>query len=267
MSYWQGKVAIVTGGSGGLGRSIAEALGVAGARVAIAARGAQELEQTASELRARGGEVLALPTDVTQPADVEAMVAQTVEHFGRLDMLVNNAGRSMRRAILETHPSDFQEMLELNLLAVVRCTLAAMPHLLAAKGHLVNISSLSGKTAARYLGAYPASKFAVTGYTQQLRLELAEQGLHVLLVCPGPIARKEPRPRTAEELAGLPASAGKPGGGVKTSAVEPQKLAAAILKACQGRKRELIYPPLARLLFAVMQLSPRLSDYIVRRMT
>src|SRR5207245_29110 len=97
--------------------------------------------------------------------------------------------------------------------ALVRCTRAAMPHLLASKGHLVNIGSLAGKTGARYMGAYSATKFAVSGYSQQLRAELGPQGLHVLLVSPGPIARDEPRQYSAEKLQSLPPGASKPGGG------------------------------------------------------
>jgi short-subunit dehydrogenase len=157
--------------------------------------------------------------------------------------------------------------MELNLIATVRCTRAAAPHLIAARGHLVNIGSLAGKSASRYLGAYPASKFAVTAYTQQLRLELAPQGLHVMLVCPGPIARDETRVRSPEELAALPESARKPGGGVKTSAIRPEVLAAKILSACERRKRELIIPAYARIIFTLMQTSPTLADWLVRKLT
>jgi uncharacterized protein len=193
MRYWQGKAAIVTGGSSGLGRAIAAALAEAGARVAIAARGAQALEAAARDLRQAGHQVIAVPTDLTRSEEVERLVARTLDEFGRLDLLVNNAGRSMRRAVLETTAEDFRELMELNLLGLVRSTRAAAPHLTANRGHLVNISSLAGKSATRFMGAYPATKFAVSAYTQQLRLELGPQGLHVLLVCPGPIKRKDAR--------------------------------------------------------------------------
>ena len=265
MDYWTNKVAVVTGASSGLGLAIAAALAAAGAKVVIAARGVEALEQAAGRLRAQGREVLAVPTDVTDQAAVEALFAQTIERFGRLDILVNNAGRSMRRKIADSTVEDFQSQLDLNLLAVVRCTRAALPHLLATRGHLVNIGSLSGKTATPYMGAYPTSKFAVTAYTQQLRLELGASGLQVLLVCPGPIARDEPRARTSEELASVPASALKPGAGAKTRAVSPERIASDILDACQRGKPELVYPHSARILFALMQLSPRLGDFILRR--
>lgn len=269
--YWRGKTAIVTGGSSGLGRAIAQAFAGAGANVVIAARHAEALEKTAQELRAGSGTVVGVPTDVTRADDVERLVAGTVERFGGLDALVNNAGRSMRRAVLDTTPEDFQQLLELNLIGLVRCTRAAVPHLLARRGHLVNIGSLAGKSAARYVGAYPATKFAVAAYSQQLRLELGPQGLHVLLVCPGPIARDpgfgHQEVARDERNAGLPESAFKPGAGVRTRAVRADVLAAAILRACRRRQSELVVPGSARLLFALMQLSPRLADWIVRHWT
>jgi short-subunit dehydrogenase len=267
MSYWQDRVAIVTGASSGLGLAIAEAYSAAGARVVLAARGVEALETAADSLRRQGRDVLPIPTDVTQQESVDQLIAKTMEKCGRIDVLVNNAGRSARRAVLETKPEDFRELIELNLIAVVRTTLAAAPHLMKQHGHLVNIGSLAGKTATRYMGAYPASKFAVSAYTQQLRLELGPQGLHVLLVCPGPIARSQPRERSEAELAGLPESARKPGAGAKVNAIPPDELARKILRACEKRQSELIVPAKARLLFVLSQLSPALGDFILRRKT
>jgi NAD(P)-dependent dehydrogenase (short-subunit alcohol dehydrogenase family) len=269
MQDWQGKVVLVTGASSGLGRTIATAFAARHARVVIAARGADDLQKTADELRAAGYDATAIAADVTRQESVDALLAGVIEQFGQLDALVNNAGRSARGAILDTTPDDFRDLLDINLLGVVRLTRAAAPHLLRSGGHLINISSLAGKSASRFLGAYPASKFAVTAYTQQLRLELEPQGLHVLLVCPGPIEREAPR-RHALETAGaeaLPAEAYKPGGGVKVSLISPEKLAERILRACERRDPEIVTPGKARILFAISQLSPRLGDWLVRRMT
>ena len=170
----------------------------------------------------------------------------TIERFGRLDVLVNNAGRSARGQAIDTTPEEFAELMDLNFIALVRCTRAAMPHLLASHGHLVNIGSLAGKTAARYMGAYSATKYAVSAYSQQLRLELGPQGLHVLLVSPGPIARDEPRSTPARKSASLPPSARKPGGGVKVGLLKSDRLAEQILRACERRKPELVVPGRAR---------------------
>ncbi len=277
MSYWQGKVALVTGASGGLGQAIARALVARGARVALAARGAEALEAAAADLRARGGDVLLVTTDVTQQLQVDTLVRRTVDHFGRLDVLVNNAGRSMRKSVIDTTPEEFEELLDLNFIAVVRMVRACLPHLRATGGHIANIGSLAGKSAARWIGAYPASKFALTAYTQQLRLELADAApaeqasgarrVHVLLVCPGPIARNEPRDEVRYDAAGLPERALKPGAGVRTDAIDPDWLAEKILAACEHRRAELIVPRLARLMFVLMQISPGLADWLVRKMT
>lgn len=272
MAYWHGKVVVVTGASSGLGRALASTFAAMGATVVLTARTAETLAQATAEICAAGGNAVDVPTDVTVDESVASLFDEVRRRFGRLDALVNNAGRSMRRAIQDTTPEDFRELLDLNLLGVVRCTRAALPMLLESRGHLVNIGSLAGKAAARYIGAYPASKFALTAYTQQLRLELGGQGLHVLLVCPGPIAREQQRnyldPTTrGEELERLPPSARLPGAGTKARPVAPDRLAAAIVRACERRQCELIWPPIARWLFAVQQLSPRLGDWLIRRFT
>lgn len=268
MPYWNDKVAIVTGGSAGLGLAIATALARQGAKIVLAARGADVLTQRAEELSAKfDAEVLGVPTDITQDAAVEQLISQTVEQHGRIDALFNCAGRSARGDIRDTTADDFAEALELNFLATVRCTHAALPHLLQSRGHVVNIGSLASKTASAHLGAYPPSKFAVAAYSQQLRIELESQGLRVLLVCPGPIKREDAGARYADQASGLPAAAAKPGGGVKLKGIDPALLAERILQFSELGRAELILPARGRLLFAISQISPRLGDWIVRRMT
>jgi NAD(P)-dependent dehydrogenase (short-subunit alcohol dehydrogenase family) len=266
MNYWHNKVVLVTGGSSGLGRMIAERFVRAGTKLAIAGLEAAAVARASEEMQS-GGEVLGVHADITKQEDVDRLFAQTIERFGRLDVLVNNAGRSMRGKVLDTTPEQFRDLMELNLIALVRCTRAAVPHLLAQRGHVVNIGSLAAKSAARWVGAYPATKFAVAAYSQQLRLELGPQGLHVLLVCPGPVERKDARLYPLAGLEGIPESARRPGGGVKTKAISPEKLADAILAACENRRPEIVMPGKARLLFAIAQLWPGLADWIVRRTT
>lgn len=262
MAYWSDKVALVTGGSSGLGLALARELARQGAKVALVARDAARLNAAADSIGAA-----ALAADVTQVADVERITASVVGRFEKLDLLVNCAGKSSRGAIAETTAEQFRELLELNFLAAVRTTQAALPHLLATRGHVVQIGSLAAKTASPHLGAYPASKFPLAAYSQQLRLELGPQGLHALLVCPGPIRRDDAGSRYDSAVANLPESARRPGGGVKLKGIDPDWLARRILAACERRQPELIVPGKARLLFAISQLWPSLGDWIVKRMT
>lgn len=264
MSYWDGKTAIVTGGSSGLGRVIAQALIEAGANVVIGALEPEAVELAAEEL---GDRAIGVAVDVTTDEGVEQLFATTLKRFGQLDALVNNAGRTHRGKVEDTTPDEFREWMELNFLATVRCTRAAIPHLLPRRGHVVNIGSLAAKSAARWVGAYPATKFAVAAYSQQLRLELGPQGLHTLLVCPGPVARKDERLYPLAGTEGIPESALRPGAGVKTSRIAPERLAAKILRCCELRRPELVVPGKARILFALSQLWPSLGDWIVLRKT
>ena len=267
MSFWQDKVVLVTGGSSGLGHAIAEAFAQAGAKVAIAALEPEAVRDAAENLQKAGYDALGVHADITRQDDVDRLFDQTLSRFGRLDVLVNNAGRSMRGNIADTTPEQFRELLELNLIALVRCTRAALPHLLAQKGHVVNIGSLAAKSASRWVGAYPATKHAVAAYSQQLRLELGPKGLHVLLVCPGPIVRKGLRLFPLEGLEDIPARARGPGAGLKVPPIPPEKIARDILRACQRRRPELIVPWYARILFALLHLWPTFADWLVLRNT
>jgi short-subunit dehydrogenase len=265
MSFWNDKVCLVTGGSAGLGRAIGRALAVQGAHIVVVARRMEPLEATAAELRAAGFKATAIAGDVTWQEDVDRIAAEVQANFSRLDLVCNAAGRSTRAAILDTTPEDFQQLIDVNFLATVRMTRALAPRLIAARGHLVNIGSLASKVAAPYLGAYPASKHTVAAYSQQLRLELGPQGLHVLLACPGPIARDDAGERYVSDAPGVPADAQRPGGGARVPSLSAELVAKRILKACERRRLELVVPSRAKLLFAVSQLSPSCGDWLLRK--
>jgi short-subunit dehydrogenase len=267
MSYWTDKVALVTGGSSGLGLAIARQLVQSGARVVLTARDQQRLSAAAGALSMADRQCAWLAADVTQQDQVNLLVAQLVQQHGRLDLLVNCAGKSARGEIAAATAEQFRDLLELNFLSAVRCTQAALPHLLKSRGHVVLVGTLAAKVGSRYLAAYPASKFPLVAYAQQLRLELTAAGLRTLLVCPGPIRRDDGGRRYEETAVGLPAEARKPGGGVKLKGIDPDWLASRILAACEQGKAELIVPCRARLLFAISQLWPRVGDWIITRMT
>ena len=122
MSYWRNKVVLVTGGSSGFGRVIAETFALAGAKVSVAGLEADPLARATGELQSAGFDVLGVQADITRQDDVDRLFAQTLDRFGRLDALVNNAGRSMRGKLLDTTPEQFRDLMELNLIALVRCT-------------------------------------------------------------------------------------------------------------------------------------------------
>jgi NAD(P)-dependent dehydrogenase (short-subunit alcohol dehydrogenase family) len=263
-SYWQDKVVLVTGGSSGLGRIIAETFHQAGAKLALVALEKTDVERAAAEI---GDGTLPIHADITKQEDVDRIFETVQNHFPQLDVLVNNAGRSMRGKVLNTTPEQFQALFVLNVLGTIRCTRAAVPLLLKRKGHIINIGSLAAKSAAKYVGAYPVSKFAVAAYSQQLRLELGPEGLHVLFVCPGPIRRDNERLYPLEGLEEIPESALQSGAGVKVGRIDPNYLAQKILTHCERRKPELIVPGKARILFVLSQLFPTLGDWIVQRST
>lgn len=268
MDYWRGKRAVVTGGSSGLGRALAGVLAQRGARVAIVARGRAALDGTAQRLRALGGDVTPITADVTDADDVNRLADTVQQQWGGIDWIGHCAGRSTRGNVLATSATEFRELWEANFLSVVRLTQTFADMLAASRGHIVLIGSLASKVAPRYLGAYPASKFAVAALAQQLRLECDDRGVHVLLVCPGPIEREDGgAERYVEQAVDVPPQAHRPAGGAKVRRIDPQNLAARILRACERRQAELIVPRRARLLFALTQLSPRLGDWLLRKMT
>lgn len=267
MNYWQNKVCLITGASAGLGLSVSRALANRGARVVMVARTEETLRKAADSLDVAGGMLHPFVADVTSAADVDSLARFVHAECGGVDLLCNCVGQSTRKAILDTTCEDFQQLWEVNFLSAVRMTNKFASVLLSRNGHLVNIGSLASKVATRFYGGYPVSKFALAAYSQQLRLELGPQGLHVLLVCPGPIKRPQNEPRYAVAAVGVPASAQGPGGGAKLRGLDPDRLAEQILTACERRQPELILPAKVRILLAIAALSPKLGDWLLRRAT
>lgn len=264
--YWSGKACLVTGASSGLGREVAAALAERNAKLAVAARNQEALERAAEESFHGASELLIVAGDMIWQEDVDRLQERIRDQWGRLDLLCNCVGRSSRKAVLDTTPEDFQQLMDANLMSTVRCTRALSEMLLASQGHVVNIGSLASRFGAPYLGAYPASKHALAAYTQQLRMEHGPDGLHAMLACPGPIAGSDVA-RYEAQAAALPPSAARPGGGAKVRGLDPKWLAATILANCQRRRPEFIAPARVRLLLAITALSPRLGDWFLRRFT
>ena len=182
------QVAIVTGASSGIGRGIAERLASGGAKVVLAARRGDQLDSLAERIRAHGGEAFPIQTDVTNDDDVEALVAQTLDQFDRIDLLVNNAGISRHKDLLELTMDDFEELFAVNVFGLVRCTRAVAPHMIERQaGTIVNISSGSGFMGYAGGSAYCATKHAVNGFGKAVYDELRHHGVQVYTVGPGAV--------------------------------------------------------------------------------
>ena len=179
-------VAVITGASAGIGRATALAYARKGYAVVVAARHEAALARVAAECDRAGGVALAVTTDVTDPKQVHALVARAVETFGRLDVLVNNAGLGVHALAYQISDEQMHQAMAVNFYGVLYGCRAAVPVMQAARrGHIFNVSSVIGKRGSPYNGAYCAAKFAVCGLTESLRVELMDWHIRVTLVCPG----------------------------------------------------------------------------------
>ncbi|MFS8866581.1 SDR family NAD(P)-dependent oxidoreductase [Synechococcus sp. H65.1] len=181
------NVVLITGASEGIGRATAFTFARGGYRLALAARTAETLKQTAIELeQSFNAEVLAVPTDVTQPEQVQKLVEATLERYGRIDCLINNAGICLSGPFLQTTLEHWQALLAVNFWGYLHTIRAVLPDMLKRKkGQIVNVGSIGGKMPLPQMAAYCASKYAVSGLTEALRLELQPHGIQVIAVHPG----------------------------------------------------------------------------------
>ncbi|MDN7671702.1 SDR family NAD(P)-dependent oxidoreductase [Burkholderia oklahomensis] len=182
----EGQVAVVTGGARGIGRGIALSLAAAGADILLADLLDDALEATARDVRALGRRAATLKVDVTQEAQVEAMIAHTIDALGGLDILVNCAGVISIRPVAELTERDWDFVMDVNAKGTFLGCRAALPHLKAQqRGRIINVASIAGKEGFPNLAHYSASKFAVVGFTNALAKELARDGVTVNAICPG----------------------------------------------------------------------------------
>ncbi len=195
----EGKVALVTGASKGIGRAIALALAGAGMDLALAARGGEALAEVAATVEGMGRRCVATPTDIGSPAEVDRMVGQALSVLGRVDVLVNNAGVGAHGTVEQTTPEEWQRVLATNLTGPYLCSRAVLPSMRGnGGGAIIIISSGAGRTGYAGMAAYCASKFGLRGFAEALAAEVSEAGIKVSTIYPGTTVTDfggGPRPR------------------------------------------------------------------------
>lgn len=252
------KVVLITGASSGIGRALAFAFGREGARIVICARNPASLQAVSDELRQATIDVLAIPADVSIEADVKQLIEQTIAHYNRLDVLINNAGITMRSMLIDTDPAVIQKVMDINFMGTVYATRYALPYIQLTKGSIVGISSIAGYRGLPVRSGYSASKFAMNGFLEAVRTELLHTGVHVLTACPG---------FTASNIrySALNAHGQVTGETVRDEAgmMTAEECAGHILQAVKTRKRELILTNQGKLTVLLNKWLPGLTDKLV----
>lgn len=179
------KVILITGGSSGIGKALAERFAENGSKVVITGRRKEQLESVAAGLKEHGVDVLTITADASVEDDCRRVVNTTIETYGRIDVLINNAGISMRALFEDLQLDVFKKVMEVNFFGMVYTTKYALPYIIRTKGSIVGISSVNGRRATPERSAYSASKFAMIGFLESLRTEMLDRGVHVLTACPG----------------------------------------------------------------------------------
>jgi short-subunit dehydrogenase len=252
-----GARVLLTGASSGIGHALALRLAGQGARLVLASRNHERLAALADGIRARGGSAVAAPTDVADPAQRARLIEQAVATLGGLDILVSNAGVGARGFFEDVSEERLRRIMEVNFFAATELARLALPHLRRGRQPMiVNVASVLGRRAIPGMAEYCASKFALVGWSEGVRAELARHGVHVLVVCPGSIetefeanmidqgkrlALRNRRPMSADRCAQL------------------------IVAAMRRRKNEVVITASAKLVLWVNRVAPRLLDWVLTR--
>ena len=247
----QDSVAVVTGASSGIGRATAIALADRGVRVVLAARRSGLLSDLEAEIRRRGGEACSRTTDVSSRDQVEALVAETLERFGKIDLAVAGAGLYVRGPAPKVRTEDFENAMAVNFYGVIHLMYAVLPHMLARRsGHLVAISSVDGKKGLPLDAPYVSSKFAVTGFMDVLRQELRGTGVHATTILPGRVDTP-----MIDDLA-VPWISAK---------ISSERVARTVVRSVRRGRAEVIVPWLGPKTLVVMNaFAPAAADWLVR---
>ncbi|MBD2313379.1 SDR family oxidoreductase [Desertifilum sp. FACHB-1129] len=260
--HFTNKTIIITGASAGIGRTLSLSLAQQGANLVLAARDATALAEVADACHKGGGNAIAIPTDVTQPQACQHLIEQAIATFGQIDILVNNAGISMLAPFEQvTDLSIFEQVMQVNYLGAVYCTHYALPYLKTSRGLLVAISSLCGKTAVPTRTGYVASKHALQGFCDTLRIELRGTGVDVLVVSPGFVAtdiRKRAFGADGQTLGNSPRDESR-------GNMSVEECVRQILRAMEKRQREQIMTPKGKVIPWVKLIAPGIVDRLAAK--
>ena len=255
---FENKVFIITGSSSGIGKALAIEAAKQGANVVLAARNIERLNQVAEVCKSFGVESLAVQTDVSKKEDCQNLVQKAIEKFGKIDVLINNAGISMRALFNEMKIEVFEQVMNINFMGTMYCTHAAINHILKQKGSVVGISSIAGLAPLPARTAYSASKYAMFGFLATLRTENRKKGLHVLIAHPG-FTESEIRKRALTKD-GTPQSE-TPRAEEKMMTAE--EVAIRVLKAIRKRKPILVLTLTGKLTYLLYKLFPRMMEGVI----
>lgn len=252
------KVVIITGGSSGIGRALAVAFARLGSKIVITGRNQEHLDEVNAELNALKAENLCLKLDVAREQDHKQLVKETIRVFGKIDILINNAGISMRALFEEIQLEVFEKVMDINFRGALYATKYCLPHILESKGSIVGVSSINGYRGTPARTAYTASKYAMNGFFEALRTEVMHRGVHVLVACPGFTGTNI---RQAALTADGTAQGESPRDEGKMMTAE--EVARGIIKAIKKRKRDIVFTRQGKLAVFLNKWMPGFMDKIV----
>jgi short-subunit dehydrogenase len=254
----QKPTVLITGGTSGIGRACALAFGRAGYQVAVTGRDAVKLADTTQALAAAGVPCLGIRADVGDEHDAARAVQETVDRFGGLQVLINNAGISMRAKFADADLSVIKQLMQTNFFGTVFTTKAALPYITQSKGSIVGVSSIAGYRGLPGRTGYSASKFAMNGFLEALRTELLDEGVHVLTAAPGFTASNIRQVALAAD-----GSAQGESPRDEDKMMSSEEVAAEILRAVQHRQRDMVLTGLGKVTVFLNKWLPGLSDKLV----
>jgi uncharacterized protein len=249
------QVIVITGASSGIGRRLAIDLAARGAIVAGCGRSIERLRETLKEVRRTSPASAMIGCDVSDREQVQGMVAKILADYGRIDILINNAGIGMRKPFIETDVKIIQDIMQVNYLGAVYCAHEALPSMVARRaGHIVNISSGAGLIGTLNMGAYCASKFALNGWSESLYHELKPLGIHVSVVCPGPVDTEFSREFRESDPKSPP-----------NLIVSAETVAQAVIQVLESKRFEVVLPRWLALLSALKRQLPSVFRALAHR--